>query len=217
MPFKDRTEAGRRLVPALATYRNTDSLILALPRGGLPVAVPIAEGLNGRLDLLLVRKIGVPFDPELAMGAVLEGEPPIVMRNEETIRLAGISTQLFEATKERELLEIDRRRRVYRRGKPMTDIKGKIVILVDDGIATGSTARAALTGIRRLQPDTIVLAVPVAPRSLFATLAEETDEFVWLEELGQSGAISSHYDRFEQLCDQDVVNLLERSTRHGVG
>ena len=211
MTFVNRREAGQRLAEALERYRDDETVVLALPRGGLAVALPIAEALNAPLDLLLVRKIGVPFEPEVAMGAVLEGNPPVVVRLEETIRELQIAHAVFEAEKDRALKELARRMQVYRRGRPLSDVHGKTVVLVDDGIATGATVTAALAGLRRLKPDAIVLAVPVAPRRLFARLATEADTFVCLDELGRIGTVSLHYDHFEQLSDEDVIALLEKA------
>lgn len=208
MPFKGRTEAGERLADALSRYRNMETVVLALPRGGLPVAIPIAESLGAPLDLLLVRKIGVPFNPEYAMGAIMDGDHPVVIRNEDTMRMLDIPSDVFEAEKDKELKELERRKRVYRPTGNMIGVKGKTVILVDDGIATGATVHAALAGLKRLEPDEIVLAVPVAPQDQFRELSNETDDFVCLEELGRFGAISIHYDHFEQLTDDDVISLL---------
>jgi putative phosphoribosyl transferase len=209
MPFRDRQDAGEKLASALRRYEQRDTIVLALPRGGLPVAIPVAKSLNAALDLLLVRKIGVPFQPEVAMGAILDGDPPVVVRNEDVIRTAHISDDQFDQVKKRELAELRRRNDLYRQGRTMADVHGKTVIVVDDGIATGATIRAALAGLKRMAPRKLVLAVPVAPQRLVQTLSREADEVICLEDLGDFGAISIHYTNFQQLSDTDVTDLLE--------
>ena len=145
MPFRDRIDAGRQLAQALLPYRNKDAVILALPRGGVEVGAEIARALNAPLDILLVRKIGAPVHPELAVGAVIDGGAPIVVRNEEVIRLYGHQRRRnSRRSAARELAEIERRRKHYLGGRPAVDTRGKIAIVVDDGIATGATMRAAL-------------------------------------------------------------------------
>src|SRR5208283_3697220 len=141
MPFNDRFEAGRKLAKALARYRKQQPAILALPRGGVPVAAEIADALDAPLDLVLVRKIGVPFQPELAMGAVADGGRPVTVRNEEVIAMARVSEEEFEAVRQRELDEIERRRRLYVGSRPRPEVEGRIAIVVDDGVATGATTR----------------------------------------------------------------------------
>jgi predicted phosphoribosyltransferase len=163
MPFIDRTDAGRRLAKALARYKGQHPVVLALPRGGVPVAAEVAAALDAPLDLILVRKIGVPFQKELAMGAVVDGAEPVIVRNEEVIRLTGVSEDDFNATRDQELAEIERRRQRYLGNRPYPQIAGRTVIVVDDGIATGATTRAALRAIRMRKPGKLVLAVPVAP------------------------------------------------------
>ncbi len=144
MPFIDRTDAGRQLAKALARYKAQRPVVLALPRGGVPVAAEVAAVLDAPLDLILVRKIGVPFQPELAMGAVVDGGKPVIVRNEDVISLTGVSEQEFNATCDWQLAEIERRRKLYLGDRPHPQIAGRTVIVVDDGIATGATTRAAL-------------------------------------------------------------------------
>ena len=139
MSFKNRTDAGRQLAARLAHYKGQDAVLLALPRGGVPVAAEVAAVLSAPIDLVFVRKIGVPMQPELAMGAVVDGDPPVVVRNEDVIRLAGVNESSFRAVCERELAEITRRRRLYLGGRAPTPIKDRVVIVIDDGIATGAT------------------------------------------------------------------------------
>ena len=180
MPFKDRLDAGCKLAAVLTKYKDRQPVVLALPRGGVPVAAEVAVALNAPLDLILVRKIGVPFQPELAMGAVVDGGAPIVVRNEDVIRLAGIGEQDFKAVCEQELAEIERRRQRYLGSRERVDIAGRAVIVIDDGIATGATTRAALRATRMRNPKTLVLAVPVRPRRILPPCAKRpTTSFAW--------------------------------------
>ena len=144
MSFKDRADAGRKLALALAAYKNQQPVVLALPRGGVPVAAKVAAALNAPLDLILVRKIGVPYQPELAMGAVVDGDEPLVVRNEDIIRFAGIDASEFNAVCDSELAEIERRRQRYLGSRERVEVAGRTAIVIDDGIATGATTRAAL-------------------------------------------------------------------------
>jgi len=210
MSFQNRTEAGKRLAAALARYRDQNPVVLALPRGGVPVAAEIATALNAPLDLVLVRKIGVPFQPELAMGAVVDGGAPIVVRNEDVIRMAGISEAEFKSVCDSELAEIERRRRRYLGSRERIDITDCTAIVVDDGIATGATTRAALRATRARKPRRLVLAVPVAPTESLAELRTEADDVVCLEDHEFFGAIGFYYADFSQLSDRDVVAALER-------
>ena len=162
MSFKDRADAARKLVLALADYKNHQPVILALPRGGVPVAAKVAAALNAPLDLILVRKIGVPYQPELAMGAVVDGEKPLVVRNEDVIRFAGIADSEFNAVCDSELAEIERRRQRYLGSRERVEVAGRTAIVIDDGIATGATTRAALRATRMRKPRKLILAVPVA-------------------------------------------------------
>jgi predicted phosphoribosyltransferase len=208
MPFIDRNDAGIRLAKALASYKGQQPVVLALPRGGVPVAAKVAEALNAPLDLLLVRKIGVPFQPELAMGAVVDGASPVTVRNEDVITLSGISEQEFSATRDHELAEIDRRRKTYLGNRPHPELAARIVIVVDDGIATGATTRAALQAMRQRKPSKLVLAVPVAPTDTLRRLEGEADEIVCLEDYVDFGAIGLFYSDFRQVSDTEVIELL---------
>jgi putative phosphoribosyl transferase len=209
MPFADRSEAGKLLGKALDRYRGDNVVVLALPRGGVPVAAEVASYLKAPLDLLLVRKIGVPAQPELAMGAIIDGDDPIVVRNEDVIRLAWVSAAEFDKSCERELAEIERRRRLYVGNRHHVDVKSRIAIIVDDGIATGATVRAAIRGIRRRKPCSIVLAVPVAPPETIEALRKEADDVICLEEPEFFQAIGLYYRDFRQLRDQDVIALMD--------
>jgi putative phosphoribosyl transferase len=210
MPFKDRLDAGCKLAAALAKYKDQKPVVLALPRGGVPVAAEVAVALNAPLDLVLVRKIGVPFQPELAMGAVVDGGAPIVVRNEDVIRLAGIDEQDFKAVCEQELVEIERRRQRYLGSRERVDVAGRTAIVIDDGIATGATTRAALRATRLRSPKTLVLAVPVAPTDNLAAMREEADDVVCLEDYALFGAIGYYYSDFRQISDQEVTEILAR-------
>lgn len=208
MRFSNRSEAGQQLAKALETYRGQDVVVLALPRGGVPVAAEVASHLGAPLDLLLVRKLGVPWQPELAMGAVIDDGKPEVVHNEATIRVAGISDAEFDGICQRELAEIERRRRLYFADRPRADIAGRIAIVIDDGIATGATLRAAVTGLKAKKPAKIVIAVPGAPPDAVATLEKEADEVVCLLQPTMFGAIGYFYVDFNQLTDDDVIRLL---------
>jgi len=210
MPFSDRTDAGQQLAKALARYRQDKPVVLALPRGGVPVAAEIATALGAPLDLVLVRKIGVPYQPELAAGAVVDGGSPVVVRNEDIIRLAGVSEADFTAIRDRELAEIERRRKLYLGDRAHPALKDRTVIVVDDGIATGATTRAALRAIRTRKPRKLVLAVPVAPTSTLAELRDEADDIVCLEDHENFGAIGLFYADFSQVADAVVTDLLAR-------
>jgi len=210
MPFIDRTDAGRRLAKALASYKSRKTVVLALPRGGVPVAAEIAEALGAPLDLILVRKIGAPSQPELALGAVVDGASPVTVRNEEVISLTGVSEHEFAAARDRELAEIERRRKTYLGDRPHPQLASRTVIVVDDGIATGATARAALQAMRLHKPSKLVLAVPVAPTETLRKLRSEVDDLVCLEDYEDFGAIGLFYSNFRQVSDAEVIALLER-------
>lgn len=210
MEFRDRSDAGRRLATALSSYKDRHPVVLALPRGGVPVAAEVAAALDAPLDLILVRKIGVPAQPELAMGAVVDGTAPIVVRNEEVIELSGTTSDEFDAACARELAEIERRRQLYIGDRARAEIAGQVVIIIDDGIATGATTRAALQAIRNRKPKELVLAVPVAPPDTITRLRGEVDALICLETPELFGAIGYFYRDFRQVSDQEVVAILER-------
>jgi putative phosphoribosyl transferase len=210
MAFIDRSDAGRRLARALLAFRNRRPVVLALPRGGVPVAAEVAAALHAPLDLVLVRKIGVPDQPELAMGAVVDGGAPIVVRNEDVIGLTGVDEAEFEAVRDRELAEIERRRKLYLGKRIPADVAGRTAIVIDDGVATGATTTAALRALRLRQPARLVLAVPVAPTDTMAALREEADEVVCLETHASFGAIGFYYADFRQLSDQEVKDIVAR-------
>jgi predicted phosphoribosyltransferase len=210
VPFKNRSDAGRRLAAALERYKRQQPVILALPRGGVPVAAEVAVSLEAPLDLILVRKIGVPFQPELAMGAVVDGDSPLVVRNEDVIRLSGIEESEFQSVCNEELAEIERRRQRYLGERERVEIAGKTAIVIDDGIATGATTRAALRATRARGPKRVVLAVPVAPTESLAAMQEEADDVVCLEDYQSFGAIGFYYSDFRQISDAEVIETLKR-------
>ena len=210
MPFIDRTDAGRQLAKALARYINQRPVVLALPRGGVPVAAEVATELDAPLDLILVRKIGVPSQPELAMGAVVDGADPVVVRNEEVIQLCGVSEADFNSVRDEQLAEIERRRTLYLGDRPHPKLSGRTVIVVDDGIATGATTRAALHAISMRKPNKLVLAVPVAPTETLKKLQGEADDIVCLEDYEDFGAIGLFYSDFRQVSDTEVITLLAK-------
>ncbi len=210
MSFRNRTDAGRQLAKALAGYKDQQPVILALPRGGVPVAAQVAAALNAPLDLILVRKIGAPFQPELAMGAVVDGGAPIVVRNEDVIRLAGIDESEFKAVCDDELAEIERRRQRYLGNRKHVDVSGRTAIVIDDGIATGATTRAALRATRMRKPKRLVLAVPVAPTESLSALHGDADDVICLEDHEPFGAIGVFYADFSQVADEEVIEILKR-------
>ena len=210
MSFRNRKEAGQRLAAALAGYKSQQVVVLALPRGGVPVAAEIAAALQAPLDLVLVRKIGVPQQPELAMGAVVDGGAPLIVRNEDVIALTGIDQSKFDSVCESELVEIERRRQRYLGRRRRAPVAGRVAIVVDDGIATGATTRAALRATRMRNPSRIVLAVPVAPTDSLAAMREEADEVVCLEDHELFGAIGYYYADFRQVSDEEVIEILAR-------
>jgi predicted phosphoribosyltransferase len=215
MPFKDRSDAGRKLAAALVKYKDQQCVVLALPRGGVPVAAEVAAVLKAPLDLILVRKIGVPFQPELAMGAVVDGGSRLVVRNEDVIRLAGIDEADFKAVCDSEIAEIERRRQKYLGGREPVDVGGRSAIVIDDGIATGATTRAALRATRMRHPTKLILAVPVAPTETLAAMREEADEVVCLEDHEFFGAIGLYYSDFRQVSDEEVASALQHFPAQG--
>jgi putative phosphoribosyl transferase len=210
MPFRNRAEAGQKLAVALAGYRDQDPVILALPRGGVPVAAEVASALNAPLDLILVRKVGVPFEPELAMGAIVDGDLPLVVRNDDVIRHAGVDEAEFKAVCDAEFSEIERRRKRYLGSRDRTAVEGRTAIVIDDGVATGATTRAALRATRMRKPKRLVLAVPVAPTESLVELRGEADEVICLEDYEAFGAIGFYYADFRQVPDEEVIEILRR-------
>jgi putative phosphoribosyl transferase len=214
MRFLDRVEAGKRLAQLLGEYAGRpEVIVLALPRGGVPVAYEIAEALNAPLDVLLVRKLGVPRQEEWAMGAIASGGARIL--NEEVIRLLGITEKTLTEVARRELRELERRERLYRGSRPMPELTGSTVILVDDGLATGSTMQAAVAALRVQHPARIIVAVPVAATSaceLFNRPGEGIS-CVCAEAQEHFRAVGLWYEDFSQTTDEEVCALLNRAWR----
>lgn len=210
MPFLDRAAAGRRLAGALTHLLPMKPVVLALPRGGVPVAAEIAEALHAPLDLVIARKIGTPLQPELAMGAVVDGDAPIVLRNEDVIASARVSEADFRVIAAAERAEIKRRRLRYLAGRQQVDVRDRVVVLVDDGIATGATVRAALRALRRRHPTRIILAVPVGPAAVLERLRRDVDELVCLEMHERFASVGGFFTDFRPVSDEEVLAALGR-------
>jgi predicted phosphoribosyltransferase len=209
--FSDREDAGRRLARALLSYKDKGAVVLALPRGGVPVAYEVARVLDAPLDLVLVRKIGAPWQPELAVGAVCDGPAMVTVFNEDILRALDLKPDDLGAEIDAEMRRNAERRRLWLAGRPPLSVAGRIAILVDDGVATGATTRAALRAVRAAGPAELVLAVPVAPPESIDALAAEADRVVCLETPSPFGAISVFYRAFPQLTDEAVSDLLDRA------
>jgi len=210
MRFKDRADAGRKLAAALAHYKSEKPIVMALPRGGVPVAAEVAEALDAPLGIILVRKIGAPSQPELALGAVVDGNEPVIVRNPHILAWTGTRDDEFQEICRRELVEIERRRDLFLGKRSSLNADGRVTIVIDDGIATGATMRVALRAMRAHNPKKLVLAVPVAASSALEDLIELADDVVSLTNLEPMGAVGYFYDDFEQLSDRDVTNILNR-------
>ncbi|HEY7797243.1 MAG TPA: phosphoribosyltransferase family protein [Hyphomonadaceae bacterium] len=211
--FVDRASAGRSLAREVAKRRFEQPVVYALPRGGVPVAAPIAAALDAPLDLLMVRKLGVPSQPELAAGSVVDGETPDVILNEGIVRAAGLTGADLKRLGDAELKEIERRRRIYLPDRAPVSAQGKTAILVDDGIATGASIRAAITAVRRRNPLRIIVAVPVASREAVEELQKVVEEVICLVIPPWFGAVGYFYDDFHQVGDDEVVTLLAGAKR----
>jgi putative phosphoribosyl transferase len=209
MTFIDRVDAGRRLATRLQYLRDDRVVVLGLPRGGVPVAYEVARALDAPLDVIVVRKLGVPFQPELGMGAI--GEDGVRILNEEVIRLTGVSDSELAEVEVSERVELERRARRFRGDRPRTALEGRTVVVIDDGIATGSTARAACQVARAQGATRVVLAVPVAPQGWEDRFGADADEFVCLETPEPFFAIGQFYDDFAQTSDEEVIVCLERA------
>lgn len=212
-PFANRQQAGAALGAVLARLALADPVVLALPRGGVPVAAEVARVLAAPLDLLLVRKIGAPFEPELAVAAVVDAAGDDLVVDEALMHSLGMRLADVQERAVHERAEIVRRRALYLGGRERVPLEGRTVVLVDDGIATGTTVRAALKGLRRSRPAALVLAVPVAPPDTVRSLAGEVDRLVCLRQPQPFRAVGLHYDDFHQVADQEVIALLDAARR----
>jgi putative phosphoribosyl transferase len=212
--FRDRADAGRELAHALESYRSEDPVILGLPRGGIPLAAEVARALDAPLDVIVVRKLGVPRQPELAMGAI--GEDRARVLNELVLRRSGVTEDELAEVELRERRELDHRLRVFRRDRPPIDLQGRVVVIVDDGLATGATARAACQIARHRGAARVVLAVPVGARDTVEKLKRDADEVICLEVPQAFMAVGQAYGDFSQVTDDEVVTTLASMTRLGV-
>ena len=209
--FRDREDAGRRLAERLEQYRDEDPIILALPRGGVPVAYEISRGLRAPLDVFIARKLGAPRRKEFGIGAVAQGG--VLVLNERAVEVLKIPEEYIERAVREETEEIERRLRLLRGDRPEPEVGGRIVILADDGLATGVTARAAIEALRRRDPRRLILAAPVCAQPSAELLRPEADELICLKTPSDLTAISLWYEDFYQVPDEEVIELLERARR----
>ena len=215
MSFRNRVDAGQRLAGALTHLRDEDVVVLGLPRGGVPVAAEVARELRAPLDVIVIRKVGVPWQPELAMGAVGEGGVGVV--NAGVVRLAGVTSEELRAAQADVRVKVQRRVRVLRGHRAPVDLAGRTAVIVDDGIATGSTARAACRVARSQGAVHVVLAVPVASPDAVDALSDVADEVVCLLKPADFGAVGRFYDDFKSTTDAQVVDLLDRAAAAASG
>ncbi len=210
MLFRDRAEAGRLLAAELMRYAGVpDTVVLGLPRGGVPVAFEVAKALRAPLDVFVVRKLGVPAQPELAMGAIASGG--IRVLNEEVVQRLGIPEKVIEAVAGEEERELERRESAYRGSRLKPDVRGRTVILIDDGVATGSTMRAAVRALNSQHPARLIVGVPTAAASTWRELRPEVDEFIALMTPEDFESVGQWYENFDQTGDLEVTSLLERA------
>lgn len=215
--FANREQAGRALGQEVARRigKRAGAIVLALPRGGLPVGFEVAQAIDAPLDVFIVRKLGVPGHEELAMGAIASGGVRVL--NEEVLRYMPLPTSVIDAVAAREQQELERREHSYRGNRPSLDVEGHTVIVVDDGLATGSTMRAAVRALRKMRPRAVVVAVPVAAASTCAELRAEVDEMICLRTPEPFQAVGLWYDDFTQTTDEDVQELLDRAAASPAG
>lgn len=211
MRFADRTDAGRRLGKRLAAMDLPDPVVLALPRGGVPVGYEVAMALNAPLDVVVARKLGAPFQPELGVGAIAEGG--VLVLEDATLEGLGLSRADMDDTVVQERAELERRVRHYRVDRQLPSTAGRSVVVVDDGLATGVTARAALRSLRRREPAQLILAVPVGPPDAHRMMAGDADAVICLEQPDRLAAVGQWYDDFRQTDDDTVLQLLARARR----
>lgn len=211
--FQDRKDAGRQLAQAVAEAAPVDPVVLALPRGGVPLAADVAAALSAPLDLVLVRKIGTPGHAELAAGAIVDGPAPVTLFNPHVLRMAGLSEADFDGRIEELKAEIEARRARYLPGRAPVPVAGRTAILVDDGIATGATIRVAIKALRAQGPAAIWIAVPVAPADIIPQLEAEADRVICLEVPRDFWAVGAHYRDFGQVEDAEVIACLKRFDR----
>jgi putative phosphoribosyl transferase len=209
--LRDRCDAGRRLAAVLMRFKSEQPVVLALPRGGVPVGFEVAQALGAPLDVVLVRKIGAPGQPELGIGAIVDGSEPRLVLNDEMVRLVQPEADYVEAEHKRQRAELERRRQLYRGARPPAAVEGRTVIVVDDGIATGGSVKAVLQALAHARPARLVLAVPVAPQDSLDAIAAAADEVVCLARPDPFFAVGAHYRDFTQTTDDEVVALLRQA------
>ena len=214
--FRNRKQAGELLAEEVARRAFPDPIVLGLPRGGVPVAAEVAAKLKAPLDIILVRKIGAPMQRELAVGAVVDGGAPEIVRNEELISAIGLTEDQFQQEAKRQLEIIEERRKLWVAGRARIPVKGKTAIIVDDGIATGATVKASLHALKRQGPQRIVIATPVASRESLEELRRETDDVICLETPEYLGAIGFFYAEFSQVSDAEVSRVLDSMSAEGM-
>ena len=207
MVYKDRQDAGRKLAESLTKYIDEEPVIIALPRGGVVIGYEVAKKLHAPLDIIVARKIGAPFQPELGVGAIAQNGIRII--NSETIRLLGVTEPQIEQIIKWETSEMDRRISLYRKGLPSLNLHGKTVIVVDDGLATGISTRAAVRSVKQMHPKKIILAVPVCPHDSAEKFRQEVDDFFCLNEPADFYAVGSHYADFKQVTDEEVIDIMQ--------
>lgn len=211
--FTDRVDAGKQLAAALSDVENENGIVLAIPRGGVVVGYEIAKALNLPLDVIIPHKIGAPDNPELAIGAMTEDGTIILDRS--LVNYLSVPEKYIREESERQKLEIERRLKMYRKNEPYPDLKGRTVIVVDDGIATGSTMKAALASARKKGAKTIIAAAPVCPPSTIKDLEKQADQIICVHSPEYFSAIGEFYDNFDQTTDKEVIELLQRSKQIG--
>ncbi|MFT3893037.1 MAG: phosphoribosyltransferase [Anaerolineales bacterium] len=213
--FYDRKDAGQKLAEKLLEYANReDVVVLALPRGGVPVAYEVAQALNAPLDIFLVRKMGLPGHEELAMGAIASGGARVI--NKDVLRMFSVPEGLIEAVARRELKELERREHLYRGDRPMVDVQNRTVILIDDGLATGASMHAAIKGLRNQHPARIVVAVPTGAEETCKAFEHEVDEIICATTPEPFYGVSKWYENFSQTSDEEVQSLLVASAWHAL-
>lgn len=209
MIYEDRHDAGIKLAEKLTKYKNDQPVIMALPRGGVIIGYEVAKMLNAPLDIIVARKLGTPFQPELGIGAIAPNDIRIL--NNELIKLLNIPESEIENIIQTETTEMNRRIDFYRKDLPQVDLKDKVVIIVDDGLATGVSTNAAVLAIRQMKPKKIILAVPVAPPNTASRFKKEIDEFLCLNQPPDFYAVGYYYNDFSQTTDEEVVDLLQKA------
>ncbi len=210
--FIDRQDAGRKLAESLKSYKSENPIILALPRGGVPIGYEVAKALEAPLDIFVVRKVGPPWNPEFGVGAVAPG---VQILDKSSLRMLGLTEADLAPTIEQEQKELNRRLRLYRQNEELPNVEGKTVILIDDGLATGISTRAAIQGIKKLKPAKVILAVPVGPPETVAFLKTLVDDLICLEVPRDFYAVSAFYLNFPQVSDEEVIRLLKLSKQPG--